>query len=334
MFKGKRILVTGGTGSFGQKFTRRLLDEYEFERLIIFSRDEFKQYTMKNELIKEYGEEKIKKLRFFIGDVKDKDRLQRAFYAVDYVIHAAAMKHVPICEYNPFEAIKTNIHGAQNVIDAALDQKVKKVVALSTDKAVNPINLYGGTKLVSDKLFVAANAYTASKETVFSIVRYGNVAGSRGSVIPLFKKIINEGVKSLPITDMRMTRFWITLDEGVDLVIKALKDSKGGETYISKIPSFNITDLARAIGGEGIELEEIGIREGEKLHEIMVTTDDSSHTYEYEKHYIIYPQYDWWNVEDYYEAGGKLVQPGFEYNSGTNKEWLSVEELTKLIMKL
>ncbi len=334
MFKGKRILVTGGTGSFGQKFTRRLLDEYEFERLIIFSRDEFKQYTMKNELIKEYGEEKIKKLRFFIGDVKDKDRLQRAFYAVDYVIHAAAMKHVPICEYNPFEAIKTNIHGAQNVIDAALDQKVKKVVALSTDKAVNPINLYGGTKLVSDKLFVAANAYTASKETVFSIVRYGNVAGSRGSVIPLFKKIINEGVKSLPITDMRMTRFWITLDEGVDLVIKALKDSKGGETYISKIPSFNITDLARAIGGEEIELEEIGIREGEKLHEIMVTTDDSSHTYEYEKHYIIYPQYDWWNVEDYYEAGGKLVQPGFEYNSGTNKEWLSVEELTKLIMKL
>lgn len=334
MFKGKRILVTGGTGSFGQKFTRRLLDEYEFERLIIFSRDEFKQYTMKNELIKEYGEEKIKKLRFFIGDVKDKDRLQRAFYAVDYVIHAAAMKHVPICEYNPFEAIKTNIHGAQNVIDAALDQKVKKVVALSTDKAVNPINLYGGTKLVSDKLFVAANAYTASKETVFSIVRYGNVAGSRGSVIPLFKKIINEGVKSLPITDMRMTRFWITLDEGVDLVIKALKDSKGGETYISKIPSFNITDLARAIGGEEIELEEIGIREGEKLHEIMVTTDDSSHTYEYEKHYIIYPQYDWWNVEDYYEAGGKLVQPGFEYNSGTNKEWLSVEELIQLLGQL
>ncbi|QEH70812.1 UDP-N-acetylglucosamine 4,6-dehydratase (inverting) [Cellulosilyticum sp. ST5] len=334
MFKGKRILVTGGTGSFGQKFTRRLLDEYEFERLIIFSRDEFKQYTMKNELIKEYGEEKIKKLRFFIGDVKDKDRLQRAFYAVDYVIHAAAMKHVPICEYNPFEAIKTNIHGAQNVIDAALDQKVKKVVALSTDKAVNPINLYGGTKLVSDKLFVAANAYTASKETVFSIVRYGNVAGSRGSVIPLFKKIINEGVKSLPITDMRMTRFWITLDEGVDLVIKALKDSKGGETYISKIPSFNITDLARAIGGEEIELEEIGIREGEKLHEIMVTTDDSSHTYEYEKHYIIYPQYDWWNVEDYYEVGGKIVQPGFEYNSGTNKEWLSVEELKQLLEQL
>ncbi len=334
MFKGKRILVTGGTGSFGQKFTRRLLDEYEFERLIIFSRDEFKQYTMKNELIKEYGEEKIKKLRFFIGDVKDKDRLQRALYAVDYVIHAAAMKHVPICEYNPFEAIKTNIHGAQNVIDAALDQKVKKVVALSTDKAVNPINLYGGTKLVSDKLFVAANAYTASKETVFSIVRYGNVAGSRGSVIPLFKKIINEGIKSLPITDMRMTRFWITLDEGVDLVIKALKDSKGGETYISKIPSFNIIDLARAIGGEEIVLEEIGIREGEKLHEIMITTDDSSHTYEYEKHYIIYPQYDWWNVEDYYEEGGKMVQPGFEYNSGTNKEWLSVEELKQLAEQL
>lgn len=332
MFTGKRILITGGTGSFGNAFTRRLLDRYDFERLIIFSRDEFKQYNMKNQLIKEYGEEKIKKLRFFIGDVRDKDRLQRAFYAVDYVIHAAAMKHVPVCEYNPFEAIKTNIHGAQNVIDAAIDQGVKKVVALSTDKAVNPINLYGGTKLVSDKLFIAANAYTASQKTVFSLVRYGNVAGSRGSVIPLFQKLVSEGERSLPITDMRMTRFWITLDQGVDLVIKALRDSKGGETYISRIPSFKVTDLAKAIGGEDVGMHEIGIREGEKLHEVMITVDDSTRTYEYQDYYIVYPQFDWWNVEAYYEQGGQLIEPGYEYNSGTNKEWLSVKDLRKRIM--
>lgn len=241
------------------------------------------------------------------------------------------MKQVTTCEYNPFEAIKTNIQGAQNIIESAINQKVKKVVALSTDKAVNPINLYGGTKLVSDKLFIAANGYNEAQETIFSIVRYGNVAGSRGSVIPLFKEMVKEGKNSLPITDKRMTRFWITLDEGIDLVIKALRDSKGGETYISKIPSFNITDLAIAIGGENIELNEIGIREGEKLHEVMVTSDDSRHTYEYDKHYIIYPQFDWWNKEEYYEQGGKLIEPGFEYNSGTNKQWLSIDDLRKLI---
>lgn len=328
IFTGKRILITGGTGSFGKAFTRRILDQYDdFDRLIIYSRDEFKQYTMKNELIQEYGPEKIKKLRFFIGDVRDKERLQRAFYMVNYVIHAAAMKHVPICEYNPFEAIKTNIHGAQNIIDAAIDRKVAKVVALSTDKAVNPINLYGGTKLVSDKLFVAANAYTASRSTVFSLVRYGNVAGSRGSIIPFFRGLIAKGEISLPITDKRMTRFWITLDQGVDLVIKALQESKGGETYISKIPSFYVTDLAKAIGGEEIGMHEIGIREGEKIHEVMITRDDSAHAFEYDKHYIVYPQFDWWNVEDYYAPGGKLVASGFEYNSGSNKDWLSVENL-------
>ncbi len=334
LFEGKRILVTGGTGSFGNAFVRRLLDNYEFERLIVYSRDEFKQYTMKNELIREYGEEKIQKLRFFIGDVRDRDRMHRATFAVNYVVHAAAMKHVPICEYNPFEAIKTNIHGAQNVIDAAIDCKVQKVVALSTDKAVNPVNLYGGTKLVSDKLFVAANAYAASKATVFSVVRYGNVAGSRGSIIPLFRKLIAEGATSLPITDMRMTRFWITLEEGVDLVIKALEESKGGETYISKIPSFRVPDLAKAIGGDQIGMHEIGIREGEKLHEVMVAKDDSHHTFEYDKHYIVYPQFDWWNVEDYYAPGGKALEPGFEYNSGENSEWLSVEDLRERMRQL
>lgn len=334
MFTGKRILVTGGTGSFGNAFVRRLLDEGSFERLIIYSRDEFKQYTMKNELLKEYGEEKIKRLRFFIGDVRDRERMQRAAFAVNYIVHAAAMKHVPICEYNPFEAIKTNIHGAQNVIDAAIDQRVQKVVALSTDKAVNPINLYGGTKLVSDKLFVAANAYAASKSTVFSVVRYGNVAGSRGSIIPLFQNMVEEGTVSLPITNMRMTRFWITLEEGVDLVIKALKESKGGETYISKIPSFRIPDLAKAIGGDGISLHEIGIREGEKLHEVMIAKDDSYHTFEYDKHYIVYPQFDWWNVKDYYAPGGKPLDIGFEYNSGTNTEWLSVQDLRERIQTL
>lgn len=334
MFEGKRILVTGGTGSFGNVFVRRMIEQYNFERLIIFSRDEFKQYQMKKQLIEEYGEEKIKRLRFFIGDVRDKDRMFRALYAVDYVVHAAAMKHVDICEYNPFEAIRTNIDGAQNIIDAAIDRKVKKVVALSTDKAVNPINLYGGTKLVSDKLFISANAYTASRETVFSIVRYGNVAGSRGSVIPLFQNLIKNENMELPITDSRMTRFWITLDEGVDLVLKALEDSRGGETYISKIPSFRITDLARAIGGKDIVLNPIGIRVGEKLHEVMITSDDSLHTYEFEKHYIIYPQFDWWSLEDYSTIGGKPIEAGFEYNSGTNSEWLDEEELRIRISKM
>lgn len=330
MLNNKTILITGGTGSFGKKFLERILDKYNPHRIIIYSRDEYKQSVMKAEYSKKYD---MSKVRFFIGDVRDKDRLYRAFEGVDYVIHAAAMKQVPTCEYNPFEAIKTNIHGAQNVIDAAIDRRVKKVVALSTDKAVNPINLYGGTKLVSDKLFIAANAYSKISGTVFSVVRYGNVAGSRGSIIPIFNNLIEKGEAELPITDTRMTRFWITLDQGVDLVFKALEESMGGETYISKIPSFNITDLAEAML-PGAKIREIGIREGEKLHEVMVTKDDYRNTYEFDKHYVIYPNFEWWDVARNNKNGGKPVEEGFEYNSGTNTEWLSVEQLKEALNEI
>lgn len=325
MLNNASILITGGTGSFGKKFSEMILNQFEPSRIIIYSRDEFKQDLMKNDFNERFPE-KAKKLRFFIGDVRDRDRLKRALNGIDYVIHAAAMKQVPACEYNPLEAIKTNIHGAQNVIDASLDAGVKKVVALSTDKAVNPINLYGGTKLVSDKLFVAANAYSGMDGTVFSVVRYGNVAGSRGSVIPFFENMINNGNECLPITDYRMTRFWITLEEGVNLVFKALQESKGGETYISKIPSFKIVDLAKAMLPD-CELKEVGIREGEKIHEVMISKDDSRTTYEYDKHYIIYPSFEWWNLQKHFTEGGVKIEDGFEYNSGTNKEWLDVESL-------
>ena len=324
MLNDKTIIITGGTGSFGNCFTKYVLEHYEPKKIIIYSRDEFKQFLMANEF-KKYES----RLRFFIGDVRDKDRLQRALEGVDYVIHAAALKQVPACEYNPNEAIRTNIHGAQNVIDAALDSNVKKVVALSTDKAVNPVNLYGGTKLVSDKLFVAANAYTGTKDINFSIVRYGNVAGSRGSVIPFFYNIIKNGGRELPITDYRMTRFWISLEQGVELVIKALSEAKGGETFISKIPSFKVKDLAQAML-PGCKMPEVGIREGEKLHEIMVTREDSMHTYEYGKHFIVYPHYDWWGKQDVI-PGGKPVAPEFEYSSSTNTEWLSVEDIQRLL---
>ena len=330
MLNNKTVLITGGTGSFGKKFLERILDKYNPHRIIIYSRDEYKQSVMKAEYSKKYD---MSKVRFFIGDVRDKDRLYRAFEGVDYVIHAAAMKQVPTCEYNPFEAIKTNIHGAQNVIDAAIDRRVKKVVALSTDKAVNPINLYGGTKLVSDKLFIAANAYSKISGTVFSVVRYGNVAGSRGSIIPIFNNLIEKGETELPITDTRMTRFWITLDQGVDLVFKALEESMGGETYISKIPSFNITDLAEAML-PGAKIREIGIREGEKLHEVMVTKDDYRNTYEFDKHYVIYPNFEWWDSSRNNKNGGKPVEEGFEYNSGTNTEWLNVEQLREALKNM
>lgn len=319
------ILVTGGTGSFGKKFLEMVFEKYNPAKVIIYSRDEFKQSVMKTDFADKVD---MSKVRFFIGDVRDKERLYRAFNGVDYVVHAAAMKQVPTCEYNPMEAIKTNIHGAQNVIDAALDRGVKKVVALSTDKAVNPINLYGGTKLVSDKLFTAANAYSGVQGTTFSVVRYGNVAGSRGSVIPIFQKIIENGGTELPITDSRMTRFWITLEQGVELVFKALEESKGGETYISKIPSFHINDLAYAMLPD-CKIKEIGIREGEKLHEVMVTKDDCRSTYEYDKHYIIYPNYEWWSKSKYFTPGGKLVEDEFEYNSGNNVEWLGVEDIKR-----
>jgi UDP-N-acetylglucosamine 4,6-dehydratase (inverting) len=323
MLNDKTILITGGTGSFGKKFLAMILDRYNPHRIIIYSRDEYKQSVMKTEYEKKYD---MSKVRFFIGDVREKDRLYRAFDHVDYVIHAAAMKQVPTCEYNPFEAIKTNIYGAQNVIDAAIDRGVKKVVALSTDKAVNPINLYGGTKLVSDKLFVAANAYSKISKTNFSVVRYGNVAGSRGSIIPIFKNIIENGEMEFPVTDPRMTRFWITLEQGVELVFKALEESNGGETYISKIPSFRITDLAEAML-PGAKIKEIGIREGEKLHEVMITKEDSIRTYEYEKHFIISPHFDWWKFDEMKVGNGVKVTEGFEYNSETNKEWLGVSGL-------
>lgn len=324
MLNDKAILITGGTGSFGKAFTKYVLEHYQPRKIIIYSRDEFKQFLMQNEF-KQYED----KLRFFIGDVRDRERLTRAFEGVDYVIHAAALKQVPACEYNPAEAIKTNINGAQNVIDAALDSGVKKVVALSTDKAVNPVNLYGGTKLVSDKLFIAANAYAGNKDICFSIVRYGNVAGSRGSVIPFFRSILEQGRTELPITDYRMTRFWISLQQGVELVIKALEEAKGGETFISKIPSFKVTDLAQAMC-PGCTMPEVGIREGEKLHEIMVTVEDSLTTYEYDKHFIVYPQMVW-SAHRKAEPTGKKVPEGFSYSSGNNSEWLSAEQIKELI---
>ena len=327
MIDNETILVTGGTGTFGKAFTRYVLEHYNPKKVIIYSRDEFKQFIMANEM-KEYAD----KLRFFIGDVRDVERLKRALNGVDYIIHAAALKQVPACEYNPNEAIKTNIHGAMNVIEAALDCGVSKVVALSTDKAVNPVNLYGGTKLVSDKLFIAANAYAGESDLNFSIVRYGNVAGSRGSVIPFFQNIIDNGGKELPITDYRMTRFWISLTQGVELVIKALAEAKGGETFISKIPSFKITDLAQAML-PGCQMPEVGIREGEKLHEIMVTTEDSMTTYEYDKHFIVYPQMVF-STKRMPQPTGKKVPEGFSYSSGNNTEWLTVEQIQELLKTL
>ena len=325
MLNNKTILITGGTGSFGNHFTQYVLDHYKPKKIIIYSRDEFKQFNMANKF-KEHADV----LRFFIGDVRDKERFQRALDGVDYVIHAAALKQVPACEYNPIEAIKTNIDGATNIINAVLDSSsVKRVVALSTDKAVNPINLYGGTKLVSDKLFIAANSYAGSRDVRFSVVRYGNVAGSRGSIIPLFHKLIKEGATELPITDYRMTRFWISLEEGVKLVIKALEEAKGGETFISKIPSFKITDLAEAMA-PGMKTKEIGIRPGEKLHEVMVTVEDSMTTFEYDKHYIIYPQMFWQNSKRP-NPSGKKVEDEFYYSSGNNTEWLTVEQIRELL---
>lgn len=315
------ILITGGTGSFGKKFVETLFERYEPKKVIIYSRDEYKQFKMRqaNRAIDE-------KMRYFIGDVRDAERMARAFDGVDYVIHAAALKQVPACEYNPFEAVKTNVLGAQNVANTAIDRGVKKVVGLSTDKAVNPINLYGATKLASDKLLIAANAYAGFHDTTFSVVRYGNVAGSRGSVIPFFQMLLDKGERDLPITDPRMTRFWITLDQAVELVLKALDESKGGETYISKIPSFKITDLAEAMTGRA-PTNIVGIREGEKLHEVMVTEYDSFHTYEYERHFVIYPNFDWWNFERHFTPGGRKVEEFFRYASDNNSSWLSVDDI-------
>ncbi|SDZ33561.1 UDP-N-acetylglucosamine 4,6-dehydratase [Evansella caseinilytica] len=315
---GKVILVTGGTGSFGKKFIEVVLRQ-DVKKVIVFSRDELKQY----EMAQEYTNPRI---RFFIGDVRDKERLYRAFDGVDIVIHAAAMKQIGACEYNPFEAVKTNINGAQNIIEAAIDRGVKRVIALSTDKACSPINLYGATKLTSDKLFVAANSYVGDKETKFSVVRYGNVVGSRGSVVPFFKKIRATG--KIPITDERMTRFWISLEMGVRFVIDNLKRMQGGEVFVPKIPSMKVTELAAAIAPE-CEIEIVGIRPGEKLHEAMITEDDARQTLEYEDYYLIQPEFPWWKKD--YGNGGKPVPEGFRYTSDSNSEWLNVDDLKKLV---
>jgi UDP-N-acetylglucosamine 4,6-dehydratase/5-epimerase len=313
----KTILVTGGTGSFGRKFIKKVL-EYNIKKVIIFSRDELKQYEMSQEFTDS-------RIRFFIGDVRDKERLYRAFDGVDIVVHAAALKHVGACEYNPFEAVKTNIYGAQNIVEAAIDRNVKHVIALSTDKAAAPINLYGATKLASDKLFVAANSYAGEKDTRFAVVRYGNVVGSRGSVVPFFKKMALTG--ELPITDERMTRFWITLDQGVQFVIDNLARMNGGEIFVPKIPSMKVTDLAKAIAPE-CEMKIVGIRPGEKLHEAMITEDDSRHTIEFDNYYVITPEFPWWSKRDM--DTGKVVSEGFKYTSDQNDHWLTVEDLRTL----
>lgn len=330
MFNQKTILITGGTGSFGKQFAGELLDKYDFKKIVILSRDEFKQDLMKKEFALKYGMEKMKKVRFFIGDIRDQERLKRAFAGVDIVVHAAAMKQVPACEYNPTEAIKTNVIGAMNIIEAALDAGVEKVVALSTDKAVNPINLYGGTKLVSDKLFISANAYSGMNGTIFAVVRYGNVSGSRGSVIPFFKSLIDRGEKELPITDERMTRFWMTLDKAVKIVLMATEKMSGGETFVCKNPSYKITDIAKAMAPEA-KIKIVGIREGEKIHETMVSKDDARYTYDYGDYYIIYPNFEWFNFEKAFKSGGEKIANNFEYHSGNNTEWLSVEDIKKLI---
>jgi len=325
MFNGKSILITGGTGSFGHRYVPTLLQQYNLKRLVIYSRDELKQYEM---AMKFQGHENV--MRFFIGDVRDASRLREATRGIDIIIHAAAIKHVPIAEYNPMECIKTNIHGAENVIRAALDNNVEHVMALSTDKAANPINLYGATKLASDKLFVAANNMSGGR-TKFAVVRYGNVVGSRGSVVPFFKNLIKEGADSLPITHKDMTRFWITLQQGVDFVLKCMERMDGGEIFVPKIPSVRIVDLAKAMAPD-LPIKTIGIRPGEKLHEIMCPADDSHLTLEFDDYFIISPSIIFYSREmDFTENAigekGRLVAQGFEYNSGTNKHFLDVSEI-------
>ena len=324
MLKKSSILITGGTGSFGKYFVPLTLKKYNPKRLIIFSRDEMKQW----EMAKEYGEDS--RVRFFIGDVREKDRLNRALRGVDYVVHAAATKIVPTAEYNPFECIKTNVNGAVNLIDACIDQGVKKIVALSTDKACNPVNLYGATKLASDKLFIAGNSYSANSITRFSIVRYGNVMGSRGSVIPLFLSQKNE--KNFTITDDRMTRFMISLEEAVNLVWKVFEDMIGGEIYVKKIPSMKIIDIARSID-KNAKIKIIGKRPGEKLHEQMISFDDAQYTYEYRDYYKVLPAIHNWNKDPYRINNGKKVKDDFVYCSENNKNWMTIDYLKKWIKK-
>ena len=326
MLDDKNILITGGTGSFGKKAVEIILNKYKPRRLILFSRDELKQFEMSQT----YSMSQYPCIRYFIGDVRDKERLNRAFQGVDYVIHAAAMKQVPAAEYNPFEAVKTNIIGAQNVINAAIDQGVKKVLALSTDKAANPINLYGATKLCSDKLFIAGNTYGSRKDTIFSVVRYGNVVGSRGSVIPYFMRVKKNGYP--PITDLNMTGFWITLEQAVEFVLHCLGNMCGGELFVPKIPSMNIMDLAKAIAPE-CETRIVGIRPGEKIHELMISRDDARQTLELDSFYVIQPQYNYWTRRSSWDNGRKVAD-NFEYDSGTNPWRLSIEEMREMLNDL
>lgn len=319
MFTDSTILVTGGTGSFGNTFVPMTLEKYNPKKIIIFSRDEMKQWEMAKKF---EGDDRV---RFFIGDIRDRDRLARALDGVDYVVHAAATKIVPTAEYNPFECVKTNINGAMNLIDACIDKGVKRVVALSTDKASSPVNLYGATKLASDKLFVAGNSYAGGHDTRFSVVRYGNVMGSRGSVIPFFLSIKGKG--ALPITDDRMTRFMITLEQGVDLVWHAFEDMEGGEIYVKKIPSMKVTELAKAISPES-EQKVVGIRPGEKLHEQMIGEEDAAFTYEYDEHFKILPSINNWGTSKERIKNGTRVPDGFEYTSDNNTDWMSIKELT------
>jgi UDP-N-acetylglucosamine 4,6-dehydratase len=327
MFNQKSILITGGTGSFGKQFVKTILQKYKPSRVIVYSRDELKQYEMAQRF-------NDKPMRYFIGDVRDLKRLERAMRGVDYVVHAAALKHVPIAEYNPMECIKTNIMGAQNVIDACMHNKVHKTVALSTDKAASPLNLYGASKLASDKLFVAANNVTGEDDIQFSVVRYGNVLGSRGSVVPFFQKLIDNGATELPITHQEMTRFWITLQEGVDFVIKSFERMHGGETFVPKIPSMKVTDMAKALAPE-LPQKIVGIRPGEKMHEIMCPEDDSHLTLEFDDHFVIRPTIQFSRKRDYIENAlgecGKAVKQGFEYNSKNNTIWLDKESFLEKI---
>lgn len=329
IFKDKSVLITGGTGTFGHAFSKRILKDYpDVARVIIYSRDEFKQFLMQGE-----SAYQDKRIRFFIGDVRDKERLQRAFRGVNIVVHAAALKQILSCEYNPFEAIRTNVLGAQNVIESAIDEGVEKVVALSTDKACSPVNLYGATKLCSDKLILAGNVYVGRAKTRFSVVRYGNVAGSRGSVIPYFQSLIDEGSKFLPITDERMTRFWLKLESAVDLVLIALKSMQGGELFVKKIPSIKMVDLAKAIA-PNLPIKIVGMKPGEKIHEMMISATDAPYTRELSNHFIIYPSVAHKTLGRRIKMVGKPVHKDFEYQSGNNTQWLSLAEIRALVKQI
>ena len=328
MLDGTSILITGGTGSFGHQFVRTILERCKPRRLIVFSRDEMKQYEMQQV----FPESNFPCMRYFIGDVRDETRLEMAMRDVDYVVHAAALKHVTAAEYNPFECVQTNIHGAENLVNAAIRNRVKKVVALSTDKAANPVNLYGATKLASDKIFVAGNHLSGPSQTRFAVVRYGNVVGSRGSVVPYFRKLITEKAEFLPITDTRMTRFWITLAQGVDFVLTSMMMMQGGEIYVPKIPSMRIVDLAHCMAPD-MPMREIGIRPGEKLHEVMITEDDSRTTLELPDRYIIEPPFNWWSVNREPNKEGVPVEDGYRYASDTNTDWMDEARMRAMLAK-